>query len=192
MTDWTWKRGPGCIGDPGSHYNGWSWDQRCQITQVQNAAIRAGSITQPTVCGITGHTGGYVYMHTEDYGLPLAFYPIARFAHALLHQRFTDPLPWNRLVKKHYVHGAWFTFLTMDPNDMQRAFAQVYPQGLPADGEVWPTLADAIGLTPAHFAVSVAEAARSGLFAGNPWRDPVEGRLFLSSGPGADETGSLF
>lgn len=191
MTAWTWKRGPGFIGDPGSHYNGWSWDQRCQITPVQNAAIRAGKIVRPTFCGMTGHNGGYVYMHTEDYERPLAFYSIARFAHALLHQRFTDPLPWNRLVRKHYVHGAWFTFLTMDPTDMQRRFVEVYPHGLPPEGEAWPTLADAIGLTPAHFAVSVAEVAQRGLFAGNPWQEPIEARLSLSAEATGDQTGSL-
>lgn len=75
---------------------------------------------------------------------------------------------------------------------MRRGFALVYPQGLPAEGEAWPALADAIGLTPAHFAINLAEVARSGLFAGNPWRDTAEDRLFLPSGPRADETGSLF
>lgn len=110
-------------------------------------------------------------MHLEDYAVPLQFYPVARYAHALLHQRFTDPLAWNRLVRKHYVHGAWFTLLTMDPADMGRRFAEVYPQGLPAEGEVRPAVADALGITPAHFVDSVAEAERSGgVSSQNIWR----------------------
>lgn len=168
---WTWKRGPFCIGDPGSWYNGWDWDQRCAVTPVQKIAVASGDIVQPTECGMTGHSSGYVFMHTEDYERPLEFYPLARFAHSLLHQRFTDPLPWNALVRANYAHGAWFTFLTMDPRDMRRSFGQVYPQGLPRAGECWPALADRLGLTPSHFAATALEAAALPLAVGNIFKE---------------------
>jgi hypothetical protein len=52
--------------------------------------------------------------------------------HYLLHRRFIDPLPWQRLVKRNYKRGAWFTLLTMDVRDMYKPFDEVYPAGLPA------------------------------------------------------------
>ena len=169
--------GPLCIGDPGSHYNGWSWTERTQTTPIQKLAVAERRIVKPTACGITGYGAGgdtsgrgYVFMHNEDYGSPLEFYAVGRFVHHALHSRFTDPLRWFRLVRKHYVHGAWFTMLTMDPSDMQRPFSETYPRGLPADGVLWPSVAGELGLSPTVFSTTVAEAARRGLHAGNLFR----------------------
>jgi hypothetical protein len=170
VSPWVWHKGPLCIGDPGSNYNGFDWERRCLTTPVQKAAVRAGRIRQPTTCGITGTGTGYVFMHLEDYTQPLDFYPVGRSAHHLLHQRFTDPLPWMRLVRHYYVHGAWFTLLSMDPADMARPFAEVYPQGLPREGECWPGLADELGLTPAHFAVSVEDPSAAYIGPNNLFR----------------------
>lgn len=164
---WVWKKGPFCIGDPGSAYNGFTWTERCAVTPIQNAALRTGQVSQPSTCGISGAASGYVFLHLEDYGRPLEFYPVGRRAHHLLHQRFTDPLPWNATVQSRYVHGAWFTFLTMNPLDMARPFAEVYPEGLPRAGEVWPALADRLGLTPSHFVATALEAAALPVPCGN-------------------------
>lgn len=168
---WVWRQGPLCIGDPGSHYNGWSWDERTAVTPLQKQATREGLIRKPSVCQITGEGASYVYQHNENYGDHLVFYAVGRFVHSALHARFTEPLSWNRLVRKHYVHGAWFTFLTMDPADMQRPYEEIYPEGLPADGEVWPEMADRLGLSPHAFVTSKQEAACNGLHRGNLFRD---------------------
>ncbi len=166
--------GPFCIGDPGGHYNGFSWEERCAVTPLQKEATRRGLIVQPSVCGVTGVSNpndprgdGYVFQHNEDYGRPLAFYAVARRVHSALHARFTDPLTWCALVQQHYVHGAWFTLLTMDPADMRRPFHEVYPKGLPAEGEVWPGLATAVGLAPGRFPATQAQATAQGVHCGD-------------------------
>jgi hypothetical protein len=89
-----------------------------------------------------------MFMHLEDYLAPLEFLPVSKSTHAALHGRFRDPARWSRLVARHYVHGAWFTFLTMDEADMRRPFGEIYPLGLPKVGELWPALADRLGVTP--------------------------------------------
>ena len=108
-------------------------------------------------------------MHNEDYARPLSFYAVGRTAHHALHSRFTDPLRWFRLVRQHYVRGAWFTLLTMNPADMKRPFGEVYPMGLPEDAALWPDVADRIGMSSEVFATSVAEATVRGLHRGNPF-----------------------
>lgn len=170
--------GPLCIGDPGGDYNGFTWAERAATTPMQKLAVAEGRVRKPAVCGITGYAAGddprgrgYVFMHNEDYGRPLEFYAVGRFAHHALHSRFTDPLRWFRLVRRHYVHGAWFTLLTMDPADMKRPFTEVYPKGLPPHGTLWSDVADDLGVSPQVFVTSVAEAPDRGLHAGNPFSD---------------------
>ena len=60
-----------------------------------------------------------------------------------------------------------------DPNDMRRSYGEVYPKGLPREGDYWPGLADELGLRPLHFLASVAEANAAGIYARNPWRVPL-------------------
>ena len=167
-----YRRGPHCIGDPGLHYNGWSWEERIATNPIQRAGKRTGQIVQPTLCGITGQPSPYVFLHLEDYARPLgAILPVGKWEHYKLHARFTDPIPWQRLVRSHYQHGAWWTFLTMDPSDMLRSFAEVYPRGLPRHGELWPALADELALSPTAFAVRASDVtAKLPLHKGNLFR----------------------
>ncbi len=71
---------------------------------------------------------------------------MSKYAHTLLHRRFIEPDKWMRFVAKHYVHGAWFTFLTMDVWDMYRPYDDIYPDGLPCAKKTWPEYADAKGI----------------------------------------------
>ena len=175
------RRRPHCIGDPGSNYNGWSWEERIATNPIQRAGKQAGEIIQPTVCGITGQPSPYVFLHLEDYGRPLdAILPVGKWEHSKLHARFTDPIPWQRLVRERYVHGAWWTFLTMDPTDMLRPFADVYPRGLPSHKELWPELADELALSPSAFAAKASEVTpNQPLHANNLFREglPIARRV---------------
>ena len=53
---------------------------------------------------------------------------------------------------------------------MKRPFDEVYPIGLPEEGALWPDVADALGVTPAKFVTSAADADLRGLHRGNPFR----------------------
>ncbi len=88
-----------------------------------------------------------MFTHLEDYRDPLNWYPMSKRAHHLLHRRFVEPKPWLKLVAKHYIHGAWFTFLTMDVRDMYRPYCEVYPKGLPKHNETWFEEANHLGLS---------------------------------------------
>jgi len=158
-----------CLGDPGDWYNGFSWQERSATSPAQRLAVKEGRVALPTACGLTGFSRtddpkglGYIFMHNEDYNRPLVFHPLCRSAHYALHSRFTDPLRWLKLARKHYRHGAWFTFLTMDPEDMRRPFQTVYPIGLPDEGELWTDVADELHLQAEDFPESFAEAQQMG------------------------------
>lgn len=88
-----------------------------------------------------------MFTHLEDYCDPLNWYPMSKRAHHVIHRRFCNPKPWFTLVAKHYQHGAWFTFLTMDVQDMYRPFDEIYPKGLPTFNERWTDQADKMGLS---------------------------------------------
>lgn len=139
-------------------YNGFSSEERHLLSKPQRHE-RYSRGNNPTVCCMTGYSrpndpsgAGYMFTHLEDYSRPLHWYPMSKRAHYLLHRRFIDPRPWLRLVARHYVHGAWFTFLTMDVADMYRPFAEVYPDGLPAHNERWAKLAEELCLSEDRFA----------------------------------------
>lgn len=87
-----------------------------------------------------------MFTHLEDYREPLDWYPVSKHVHRLLHRRFLEPERWLRLVIKHYVHGAWFTLLTMDVVDMHRPFDDIYPNGLPSAGDTNEDLANEQGI----------------------------------------------
>lgn len=134
-------------------YNGFDYQSRMSTCRPQRQE-RYELGNNPTVCCITGFTrpddpkrNGYMFAHLEDYRKPLDWYPVSKRAHALLHRRFLEPEKWMRFIAKHYVHGAWFTFLTMDVRDMYRSFDDIYPDGLPLLGETWPEYADELGIT---------------------------------------------
>jgi hypothetical protein len=119
-------------------YNGFSPEQTTAVTPIQNKAVKEGKLQQPLVCSICGHTrpddpkgAGYIYMHLEDYERPLDIYPACKRCHAALHARFRDPERWQRIVRAHFRHGAWFTLLSMDSASQQRSFWLTYPDGLP-------------------------------------------------------------
>jgi hypothetical protein len=120
------------------YYNGFSPDERALLSRPQREErYKLGN--NPLVCCVTGFSrpddprgAGYMFTHLEDYRRPLDWYPVSKRVHYLLHRRFIDPLPWQRLVKRNYKRGAWFTLLTMDVRDMYKPFDEVYPAGLPA------------------------------------------------------------
>jgi hypothetical protein len=120
-------------------YNGWNWNQRRAVTPIQNEAMRRGELIRPTVCSICGFTDpsdplgrGYVFAHLENYADPIGgVLPACKRCHHVLHARFTKPDTWLAIVAEHYRAGAWFTLLTMRPEDMRRPFEEVYPMGLP-------------------------------------------------------------
>jgi hypothetical protein len=119
-------------------YNGFSWQQRCAITPVQNRAIKEGRLTRPTVCSICGHTkpddpkgAGYIYCHLEDYSRPLDILPACKSCHAALHARFDDPARGFAVAKANWRQGAWFTLLSMDLQSQYQPFEVTYPEGLP-------------------------------------------------------------
>lgn len=119
-------------------YNGWSWEERCAITPIQNEALRTGKIKRPTTCSICGFSDpanpkgrGYIFLHTERYDRPLEIYPVCKRCHAALHARFRDPERFRVLVADNFVEGAWFTLLSFDPASQFRPFEETYPMGLP-------------------------------------------------------------
>lgn len=111
-------------------YNGWSPDERRATLPLQYAALREGRMAKPTTCSICTSTSS-VWLHDEDYGQPLAAYPVCRACHRSLHDRFDDPASWLDLVAQHSGAGEWFTLLSLDPACQHRPFRETYPDGLP-------------------------------------------------------------
>jgi hypothetical protein len=119
-------------------YNGFIPEERALLSRPQREE-RYQRGNNPLVCCVTAFSrpedprgAGYMFTHLEDYRRPLDWYPVSKRVHYLLHRRFIDPLPWQRLVERNYKRGAWFTLLTMDVRDMYKPFDEVYPAGLPA------------------------------------------------------------
>ena len=138
-------------------YNGFSNHERLHLSKPQKVE-RYKKGNNPSVCCMTGFSrpddikgAGYMLAHLEDYRRPLDWLPMSNRAHNLLHRRFKSPQNWKRLVAKHYVHGAWFTFLTMDIRDMYRPYDDIYPDGLPKLGECWPDMAARMAIDRSAF-----------------------------------------
>lgn len=138
-------------------YNGFSPKQRALLSKPQRQE-RYSRGNNPTVCCMTGFTkpdapkgAGYMLAHIEDYEKPLNWLPMSKRAHYLLHRRFVDPVSWKRLVAKHYRHGAWFTLLTMNVQDMYKPYGEIYPHGLPGPNELWSDHADKLGISHTCF-----------------------------------------
>ena len=126
-----------------THYNNWSWSERCAINPIQRAAFRSGALIRPTVCSICGFSDparlegrGYIYAHTERYDRPLEIYPACKECHAALHARFRDPARWLKIVRTYARPGQWFTMLSMDPACQFQPFETTYPQGLQLPSQV--------------------------------------------------------
>ena len=103
---------------------------------VQREAVRSGVLARPTRCSICGEAHQFgsanpVWLHDEDYGDPLAAYPICRRCHRTLHERFDAPESWRALVAAHATGSRWFEQLTMDPASIYQPLAVTYPKGLP-------------------------------------------------------------
>ena len=119
-------------------YNGWSWEERCAVTPIQNALFRSGQLARPKVCSICGFSdparlngSGYIFAHTEMYDCPDVLFPACKRCHAALHSRFRDPDRWQCVIRAHFRPGEWFTLLTLDPASQWRPFIESYPFGLP-------------------------------------------------------------
>ncbi len=120
-----------------THYNGWSWEERCAITPIQNEAIRTGKLVRPTVCSICNFSDpanpkgrGYIFLHTERYDRPLEVLGCCKRCHAALHARFRDPERFRSVVARNYRQGAWFMLLSFDPASQFRPFDETYPDGI--------------------------------------------------------------
>jgi hypothetical protein len=121
------------------YYNGWSPGERRATLSIQKAAIASGTLARPTRCSICQCQGSRdwraddaVWLHDENYGDPLAAYPVCRRCHRILHRRFDDPQPWQALVRAHAQNDSWFALLTMEPDSRYRPYDETYPNGLPA------------------------------------------------------------
>lgn len=142
-------------------YNGFVWAERSAANKPQRVE-RYENGNDPKVCSMTGFSDparsrdrGYIFTHNEDYSRPLWWHPVSRLTHRILHARFYEPRKWFDWVAAHYKHGAWFTFLSMNPLKQfpgpGRGFEFIYPSGLPGPYEVWPDYADQIGLSEELF-----------------------------------------
>jgi len=136
-------------------YNGFSPQARNGVNQPQRVE-RYQRGNNPTVCSITGYTrpddpkgAGYMFTHLEDYSIEKSteWLPVSKLAHRLLHARFVDPRSWFDFVARNYKHGAWWTMLVMSPVKMYRSYDEVYPVGLPKDGEFWEAFATEAGIS---------------------------------------------
>jgi hypothetical protein len=94
-------------------YNGFSWEERCAVTPIQNAAFRDGRLSRPTRCSICGYSypedprgKGYIFAHLEDYSQPLCILPTCKRCHAALHARFEQPRHWQTMVRQHWRQGS--------------------------------------------------------------------------------------
>jgi len=148
-------------------YNGFSPKDRMLLSKPQRAE-RYSRGNNPMICCMTGFSRpdalrgtGYMFTHLEDYQKPLLWYPMSKRAHTLLHRRFVEPEKWMRFVAKHYVHGAWFTLLTMNVRDMYEPYCKTYPQGLPSAQEVWPDYADECGVKRLYLSLDVSRKKTS-------------------------------
>lgn len=146
-------------------YNGFSWEQRCAVTPLQNAAIRAGRLKRPTICTVClddrserPQARDYRFLHLEDYRQPLKVYGCCKRCHAAVHARFRDPDRWQALMLRHNREGEWFTLLSLDPASQWQPFDLTYPSGLP-----WkPPVADPIFDFLTSYANPVEHEARKG------------------------------
>lgn len=120
-----------------THYNNWSWSERCAVTPVQNAMFRSGQLVRPTMCSICLFSdparldgSGYIYAHLERYDRPGDLFPACKRCHAALHARFRDPDRWSLVLDRHGRTGEWFTLLSLDPACQWQPFTVTYPNGL--------------------------------------------------------------
>jgi hypothetical protein len=120
-----------------THYNGFSWRERCAVTPIQNAMFRSGELVRPTTCSICGFSdparingSGYIFAHLEDYEKPGELFPACKRCHAALHARFLDPQRWPRWLNSIEVISEWPTHLSLDPISQWRPFSDTYPSGL--------------------------------------------------------------
>lgn len=96
------------------HYNGFTPDERIRGWQVAMWFWDNGWIAGPTRCSITGETHDVVF-HNEDYYAPWAPHELTRTMHRALHQRFSKPGWWRRIVTENSRTGdEWFNGVSMD------------------------------------------------------------------------------
>lgn len=99
---------------PVKTYNGFSSDERIRGWQVERWFVDNGWLDRPVRCSITGATKN-VGFHDEDYYTPWEPIQIGRGVHMALHQRFSRPAWWNRILRENTVTGdEWFCSLSTD------------------------------------------------------------------------------
>lgn len=97
-------------------YNGFTGDERIRGWQVERWFVDNGWLVRAQHCSVTGTTVNVV-THDENYYLPWEPIFICRSAHMALHQRFTRPAWWQRIVRENARTGEeWFCHLSMEPN----------------------------------------------------------------------------
>jgi hypothetical protein len=95
-------------------YNGFTPDERIRGWQVTMWFVDNGWLGNPTRCSITGETGDVVF-HNENYYTPWAPHEISRTVHRALHQRFSKPGWWRRIVTENARTGdEWFCLVSLD------------------------------------------------------------------------------
>jgi hypothetical protein len=120
-------------------YNGWNGEERLAVLPIIKAALAAGELDPPTRCSVCLASGSpdwradnAVVFHDEDYSAPLSAYPVCKPCHKLIHLRFWRRAEWAAHLALHGRGGAWFEWLTLDPESRFRPFSGSYPAGLPA------------------------------------------------------------
>lgn len=99
-------------------YNGFTHDERVRGWQLIHLMVDSGSMGKPKTCSISGSTENLQY-HCEDYYSPWNAHTLSQPLHLMLHRRFRQPDPWNRIRNRYATTGAeWFSSLAMQPTDL--------------------------------------------------------------------------
>jgi hypothetical protein len=129
-------------------YNGFSWRERVASIAPQKAAQANKACPELLMCSVTNERAPRIVSHLEDYRpeAVLKWLPCSYRVHMALHRRFSSPRQWYRIIYENYRHGHWASLLTMNSASRYTRYEKLYPEGLPAYDEVWPDMADRLGL----------------------------------------------
>lgn len=125
-------------------YNGFSPTERMRSWEIQKRLLQNKEISwQDKSCEICGGSGGLMMPHLEDYSNPKNFYPLCVECHMKLHNRFSRPLIWIKLlcdVKTGYIPVQWESVSAyMDEgkkfkNELLEDYKEINPSDL---GDKW-------------------------------------------------------
>lgn len=114
-----------------SWYNGFSPEERRATVPIQLRAFAWGEIERPRVCSICGfdkpQRPSDIVLHNEDYTKPLIGFACCRRCHSRLHERFSDPKRWLRLLDRAASPDCWARQLSLDPRSQYQPYQVTYP-----------------------------------------------------------------